>query len=810
MDPAYKKFIKDNFSGGLNKAFAAASLVGIAQADNKLKALAKTLKDMALIRITWVTALSQTLGGLGKVIKGLIRDTGSLDAALKKLSSIQQLTRSFAGLVGGMEAARKKVGELMKMSSGSGKVFSFAQWGNAAKSLQVFTRGAYSSAKAWKTIGDAAAATGNSLEDSADAIGEVYDALRNGQPIQAAAERLREMGIVTGDETDKLIKMSQSGAQAGAVFDVLTQTLERHKGGMDSLGTSVDAIIARYEKAKSALQEGVGESWVEEETKNTQNYAEALEKILPAAVALSSFFAKLTGGFSTVKSSIVKTIADSPGLVAAFDLIARGVGVLAVALTTLGLVALPAATRGMLALLAAMQADAIGLLTRFGLQAGLAGTAVKGLGMALRLVFVGGAALAGVAALAALAGAAYNFYEASKEAEKAIEEKKKAFEQETKAIEAQAKAVDTLAKKYELLKRAKDNVDNAQGELEEASAELGGGPEGDITDAFSEGGMARWWGSMKEGFAKMVAGITGGQSPEELAKQRFHAAHHAMKRAQMADAAANNIPASQFGLGPEGMSQLDMRRESKRRMEDAAFQQRMQLGSAPDQMSAIEDRIGTLSARERQAQRGLDASARMERFGKIREHFDRGTSAHAKVMAGRSTGLQKSIWEAKAKQLEEQEKSLPSIQAELAGLKTQKMELGRSSAVSSIGARLALGKQSAAASGNAKVAQGLDNFESFMQKFEELRPIFGDNAAAGMAQRFANNAIKMNATEDFLASNRSAAVSSLQAIGGGGNIGPGGGDPLLDVNKQQKELLAMAVEYLKEINAKGGGLKVKP
>jgi len=69
----------------------------------------------------------------------------------------------FAPLVGGAEAARKKIGELGILA---GRGFSLDSWAQAARVLQVFTRGAFSARNELILTGDAAAKTGNSLGKS--------------------------------------------------------------------------------------------------------------------------------------------------------------------------------------------------------------------------------------------------------------------------------------------------------------------------------------------------------------------------------------------------------------------------------------------------------------------------------------------------------------------------------------------------------------------------------------------------------------------------------------------------------------------
>ena len=111
--------------------------------------------------------------------------------------------------------------------------------------------------------------------------------------------------------------------------------------------------------------------------------------------------------------------------------------------------------------------------------------------------------------------------------------------------------------------------------------------------------------------------------------------------------------------------------------------------------------------------------------------------------------------------------------------------------------------------GNSKGIQKLDDFEVFEQKFRELAPKFGDEAAAKAAMAFANNSIALGAQQGNLKFTSALAADSLAKIGGGGNVASGTGNPLLTVAERQESLAKEANKYLKTIASKSGGLTVK-
>src|SRR6266446_3721711 len=178
MAASFQEFLKGNlsnaFEGSTKGLFNKVAMVGyaaeIGKTDNKFKALLNTLKQFVLfnsklfIPISFITAWL----GLSKTVKSILHDTGSLDAALRRMASIQAFQRTFAPLLGGISAAKQRVAELIQISSKG--PFRFEQMAGASRSLEVLTRGTFSGSEALNKIGNAAAASGNSIEDTAGAV----------------------------------------------------------------------------------------------------------------------------------------------------------------------------------------------------------------------------------------------------------------------------------------------------------------------------------------------------------------------------------------------------------------------------------------------------------------------------------------------------------------------------------------------------------------------------------------------------------------------------------------------------------------
>jgi hypothetical protein len=370
------KFAYGGLIGGL---FLASDVKGIFDADNKLKALLKTLKDFVLIRV----AVAGVFAAVASAVRALVRDTGSLDAALKKLGQMQVFSRQMQTFVGGLQAARQRVSELAVLSERG--PFKFEELVEANKNLQVFTRGAYSSVQATKDVGEAAIATGNSVEDVSRAVGAFYDRLRSGQPVGDVAEQLRQLGVINQSTADSLTSMADSGASLTVVFGRLTQAIKQTAEGAAGYKTELQSVTEEHQKAIDALKAKFAAPWTADEAKNLTNYTEATKAFTPTVEALGKTFATAYTGFSTATSGMVKFAAQSKTVQAAAQMAGKAIVVLSIVTLAYGVKVAAEVIPALIAL--ALRLTAVGTV------ASTAGGVLAGLGA----IAFGGALLAGVA-----------------------------------------------------------------------------------------------------------------------------------------------------------------------------------------------------------------------------------------------------------------------------------------------------------------------------------------------------------------------------------------------------------------------------
>ncbi|MEA3210984.1 MAG: hypothetical protein QOE70_4041 [Chthoniobacter sp.] len=459
---ALRNFIDENTKGVVNKAMLGLSIAEIASADNKLKALVKTLASMILWKPLIAVGLVGAFSSMGKSIRNLVRDTGSLQAAMDKLRTIQGLAHIFAPFVGGMKAAKLKVAELVNFAAESN--LELGGVADAEMALQKLTKGAYTGRDALKTMADTGAATGNSIDAVAGAVGGFIDELNGGRPVVDAAETLRGMGIISEETAKSLVALGQTGASNMAIFDAMTKSLEKNAGALQGMQGELSAVESRAKALGEAMRQKFGAPWTESEIKNTSNMNDAMQALLPVIERVAPFLQKLAGGFSTAATWITKTVTENQALMGVLgNLIVLGTSLIGVVSAVAGIgltVWLFSAASGALALASA-------LIAATGATGALA-TAIGVAGAVARVAMIA----SGVGILLAIAATAYgvylNFAGAAERAAEAQATLRKAHDDTNRAMERQLKNVRSLREEQVALKKATINTAAAYKEYTDA------------------------------------------------------------------------------------------------------------------------------------------------------------------------------------------------------------------------------------------------------------------------------------------------------------------------------------------------------
>ncbi len=468
----WNKEIKEGISGKAGKAFLGLQVAAVVTGENKLKEVLKLVRDLVLWRPMLNMLFVGMFASLGKGIRSLVHDTGSLHAAMSKLRTIQGLEKSLAPFVAGIENAKRKVAELVNFAAR--KNLSLGEAGGAARSLAASTRGAAGIGDLDK-LNDAAKATGNTLGDLTDRTGELYSTLRDKGSIEGVVEGLRSVGAISQTAADSLIAMQQSGASGPQIWDAYMQSLNRFQGGADAAKDSIEEVTTAHEAAKKALMEKFGSPFVASDVQNTKNWTDAMKAILPAISEVSEFLGMLFQGMKNATSATVKWIAES-GIAGA---VIRTLGfAIAPLLAIVSLLAASGLAKWLNAVafsaknMAAATAWAEVNVKKLTGSIVVAEFAAKGLSLAMRGLNFAMKALGWVSLILTaieLGGALIGLSKASDESKKEMDDLKKSHDDANRALEDQINNIQTLTDKHEAFQNALRATAEAQEEFNKFS-----------------------------------------------------------------------------------------------------------------------------------------------------------------------------------------------------------------------------------------------------------------------------------------------------------------------------------------------------
>lgn len=274
----FTNFIKSHAgSAGIAAAMNAGDLLS---ADNKLRGMLGTMKDMLLMRATMATGFASLFLMMKTGIDQLVRSTGSLDAALKKLAKVQDLSRAFERLAGNMKKAR--IEAQLFTDFAKDKNLKFDNVAEAAKNLATFGRGVLGGVQNLNLLNDAAAGTANSLQDTVQAAIAFTEALGSGGDISRAVRNLENMGILSDKTADSFIKMKKAGATRNEMVLRFQQELSSNFAGKaaEEAGT-VQGIKARNEAVGKNLKEAFAKDFAEKEAARMESDVALKEAMVP-------------------------------------------------------------------------------------------------------------------------------------------------------------------------------------------------------------------------------------------------------------------------------------------------------------------------------------------------------------------------------------------------------------------------------------------------------------------------------------------------------------------------------------------------
>lgn len=226
--------------------------------------LDKTIKNVktSLSAIGSVaTTAATSLAGIGAV--GGAALTAFIVSSSKAASNIESLTMQFETLLGGADAAGKRMEEITKFAAST--PFEISELAATSKLLQTMGGTLLATGDGLRMVGDAASIAGQPLSEVGLHIGRVFSAMASGNSAGESVARLQELGLITGDYKRELEALA--AAQKKGTVPILTQQQALQKlqtmlagtsGAMERLAATTEGKLSNMKDNLSQLQVAFG------------------------------------------------------------------------------------------------------------------------------------------------------------------------------------------------------------------------------------------------------------------------------------------------------------------------------------------------------------------------------------------------------------------------------------------------------------------------------------------------------------------------------------------------------------------------
>lgn len=456
--------------------------------------------------------MTKILGPLSLISGGIMAMNGAMklflgrtEAAAKgieKIRTLELIATQFQPLLGGAEAAKRRLEELFTFAAST--PFQLTEIAEASRTLEVLTKGAYSSREALRVVGDAAAVSGQSMQTVAFWVGRTYDALKSGAPIGEATARLQEMGLITGDVRRKLQASAKAGESFAVTMGILQEALKSSEGGMEQLSQTLGGLESTLNDVRAKFQAGFAKDFAVAEKAQVKTMINVLQILQKPAEVIGSTFAMVTKALALFGEKITSALGGVKGLgnflgnvtqilvdfaaavigvqflvaVAGMTKMIQAAGGVAAAMQAMAISQVLAATRGQ-GLVVALQAIMTHMsgLTLLGKAQAAAGLALLGVFKALGAV-IGMVAGAFKSALAVFAKYPFawvllgviqfaNLYKNIQESAKALKDLKAANDQARDSLASTVKSIENMDDAAGAIAKIGTMIEDARSKLEE-------------------------------------------------------------------------------------------------------------------------------------------------------------------------------------------------------------------------------------------------------------------------------------------------------------------------------------------------------
>ena len=225
--------------------------------DKTLEGVKTSLGSIGSVAGSVTTALAG-MGAAGAAALGAFAISSS-----QKASAIESLTMQFETLLGSAENAGNRIAEITKFAAST--PFEISELAATSKLLQTMGGTMLATGEGLRMVGDAAAISGQPLEEIGLHIGRVFNAITSGTSAGESVGRLQELGLMTGKvklEFEALAEAQKKGKapilSQGEAMAKLQDVFKATSGAMERLASTTEGKLSNMKDNLDQLQVAFG------------------------------------------------------------------------------------------------------------------------------------------------------------------------------------------------------------------------------------------------------------------------------------------------------------------------------------------------------------------------------------------------------------------------------------------------------------------------------------------------------------------------------------------------------------------------
>jgi hypothetical protein len=220
----------------------------------------------------------------------------------KAASDVESLTMQFTTLLGSADAAGKRMKEIVDFAAST--PFEVAELSSTSKLLQTMGGDLLATGDGLRMVGDAAAISGQPLQEVGLHIGRVFNAITSGTSAGESVSRLQELGLITGTVKREFEDLAEAQKKGKAATLTSEQALAKLKGILSQTDGAMARLAATTEGMKSNLADNITKLQVAFGTGFNKGFKDVLK-------AANNFLPELEGKFAEAGTIVGNALSEA-------------------------------------------------------------------------------------------------------------------------------------------------------------------------------------------------------------------------------------------------------------------------------------------------------------------------------------------------------------------------------------------------------------------------------------------------------------------------------------------------------------------